>query len=258
MQIGELCPIGICKTRKSSLLLFCLSLLSAVRNKVTFLLCLIILIGATILPATAQDVTAARHLHTLKNGVLLVRLHTRQATIDRMRENGQKEAAANIELTQRRKNKAIANAFVEQYKFSPVLFFLSTQTELVREGRFDEVNFLNYNLEIDTTQKLNGRKYLIAEFANIERSDYKKTDKRTKVESTYTDATTLEIGALFVQNAKFERLPDPFPYVRSFESLDSRPVSKTVKRLEKKLNQLYKRNAELMAKFDKQSAAANP
>jgi hypothetical protein len=96
----------------------------------------------------AQVKSPAEHIKAMKNGTLLVRLHTKENSILMMEVQGQQERADKTFKKQLEKNKAIMTSFKNTFDFAPVLFFFSYDSENVKNKNFNEV-FINEDFKID-------------------------------------------------------------------------------------------------------------
>ncbi|KAB1065047.1 hypothetical protein [Salibacter halophilus] len=96
----------------------------------------------------AQIKSPAEHIKAMKNGTLLVRLHTKENSILMMEVQGQQERADKTFKKQLEKNKAIMTSFKNTFDFAPVLYFFSYDSEKVKNKNFNEV-FINEDFKID-------------------------------------------------------------------------------------------------------------
>ena len=161
----------------------------------TILSILIVALGFSNLQA--QDPYLKEHIQNLKNGVLLVKLYTRNNVVDALKERGRDEEAQNIEREQKFKNLAIANAFKNQYHFSPlVYFFYSDDSKKIMNKEFEDV-LMDYNLQKFSSTPPMSLIFYVAEFGNTE---------------------DMDINALVIKDHEFNELRKPFPYyVKTFE-----------------------------------------
>ena len=111
---------------------------------------------------------AIEQIKLLKDGSLMVRLHTRQRSIDAMRKAGKDKQAAKLEQHQKELNQTIADTFNNDFRFCPVYFFSSEYTVPIKNGEWEEVVFLNDSLEADSSITLANTNFLIEEFGYIE------------------------------------------------------------------------------------------
>lgn len=175
--------------------------------------------------------TAHEQISELKDGVLLVRLFTKRKGIESLRKSGAGARASQIEQEVKAHNLNITMALKKEYSFSKITFFFSDDTEAVKSGNFDQVFFLNENLEADTSvNPANFETIFIGEFS--------------KIESTNPETNQLNRGfsAFIIRDAAFNQLKKPFPYYqRSYEGVFfiNRAEATVVKKLQAKLEKFY-------------------
>jgi hypothetical protein len=164
---------------------------------------------------------------------------------------GEIKLADKIELQQADLNKEIINAFQNNFNFCPTYFFYSDYSREVSENQFDRVEFLNNQLQPDTTITIFNRTFLTAEFGTIEQSppkkfngyDYTPGENGPERTTSYIDGPNMGFGALVIKSGQFKQLSSPFPYyVRTFDSLPFKrsPIT-VVKKMNRKLHRFYKR-----------------
>ncbi|MGB0805084.1 MAG: hypothetical protein ACPGRC_00250 [Salibacteraceae bacterium] len=96
---------------------------------------------------------AYSHIQNLKKGVLLVRLHSQDAMIAKMKHFRQDVARVKKIKEIHEKNKETYLAFSSVYDFSDLRFFNGRDSKKVRDGDYSNI-FLDDNLEIDTSIKI--------------------------------------------------------------------------------------------------------
>jgi len=220
------------------------------------LLILVFLLAPSIL-IYSQDISYSQYkkeiseesIRNLANGALLVRLITRQKSIEKLNEFGRTADAEKLQKDVDYKNQKIREAFAEEYDFSPVYFFDANYAIDIRSGELDSVVFLNSegeraNLELE--------KFLIAAFSTTQPDTaaffrgYRQvvTDKGVEQKSTYYSEKNMGLPALIIYSPELIQLTDPFPYyVRTFESLPvKRSIPKTVQKMNNKLHYYYSQN----------------
>lgn len=188
-------------------------------------------------------------IQNLANGALLVRLKTRQKTVDKLKEFGRISDAEKLQKEVEEKNRLIREAFEKEYDFSPVYFFDAKFAHDLRSGDLDSVTFINAQGTIVRPQLNN---YLIAAFATTQPDTasffrgYRQvvSENGVKQKSTYYADKNMGLPALIIYSPEMIQLTDPFPYyVRTFESLPfKRSMPKTVKKMNKKLYSYYRQN----------------
>lgn len=163
---------------------------------------------------------AIRNIVTLHDSaILIVRLQTKEKTIEAYRKYGDTEAANEEELNQKKLNQQIVNAFIENFDFCKVYFIFSDQSSNLKNR--NDVIFLNHNLEEDLSIKPDYTHFYIAEFG---------------LASSETG-----IHGLFLRDENFEKLTKPFPYYVKNSTFYSKAKStiKTVTNLDYKLHNYY-------------------
>ncbi|MFM2286636.1 MAG: hypothetical protein RLZZ543_2133 [Bacteroidota bacterium] len=189
-------------------------------------------------------------INQLKDGALLVRLHTKKNSIAALRKIGKDKLADEMEARQRNYNLQIVSAFKRNFNFCPTYFFFSDYSQSIRERRFDKVIFLSDSLVPDTTIRFNKANFLTAEFGNIEQDTAKHIsyyshepngNLSSKRSENYYGGPNIGFGALVIKSDQLIHLRRPFPYyIRTFDSLPiRRSSSKTVKKMNKKLFKFY-------------------
>ena len=163
---------------------------------------------------------ARQDIENLREGALLVRLLMRTETINRLKKLGKEDEASAIEREQMKRNLEYAAAFKKGYDFSALYFFKSDDSQLIRDGKLDEIIFLNANLEPDETIKVKEKHVFTAEFGNIkqnkdrEHSGYILEKDSTGVvkKKTYYGPPNFGFPAIVIMNDQFKQLEKPFPY----------------------------------------------
>ncbi len=193
---------------------------------------------------------ARNHIKALRDGALLVRLQTRSQSVETLKERGLADKAEELERRQQEENTEYLEAFVTEFDFAPVYFFRSEDSKLIKDGRLNEVTFLNHDLMPDSTIKVDQRNIYVAEFGNVDpdndkiRQDYRleKDSTGLKQKPTYYGSANMGFEALVIMDDQFVQLRRPFPYyVRTFgkKGIITRSPAKTVRKMNEKLNQFY-------------------
>lgn len=171
--------------------------------------------------AQAQDLSDLGELQNLKTGVLLVKLYTRNQSISKLKDNGYAKKAEVLAKEQHFKSLAIANAFQNNYTFTPkVYFFYSDDSKKVKEGDFDGI-LMGYDLQVLSNVNIGDSHIYIAEFGHTEVKD---------------------IQALIIRDSELNPLESPFPYfTRTFEGIPilERPYGRVVELWNEKLFKKY-------------------
>jgi hypothetical protein len=164
---------------------------------------------------------AIAQINDLKNGMLLVRLHTAENKIAAMKAAGYPDKAERIQQKQEEENHKIISAFKNNFRFCPVLFFSSENSERINQKSFSGI-FLNDALKPDTSLKFDEtKKYFVAEFTTMERDTGKyfshiSHDKDSAGNyhevMNYYGGSDEGFEALVIRDENFNRLERPFPY----------------------------------------------
>ena len=210
-----------------------------------------ILLSLFLLPFMMFSQTPAENINDMKNGVILVRLMTREKSIQALKDAGHHEKAQAVVAQQKEENFEITKAFKENFDFCPVMFFYSSCTRQVRDREFQDC-LLDANLDPlleEDTPAID--KFFIAEFGHVERSDEQNFSHYSleyddqgdqEVRKNYQGDTDIGVDALVIRDADFIQLRDPFPYyARTREGLPwKRSKEKTVAKMNKNLHEYYK------------------
>ncbi len=195
---------------------------------------------------------ARKHIRSMNESVLLVRLKTKQKNIEALREHGLNAKADIIESELKTKNLAIVKAFKDHFDFCPVYFFYSHDSKLAKAKELGSVQFLNDLLEHDPSIQLTNSNFYIGEFAQIEhygesekKGEYEVYDADGKIEvrDQYRTVTNFGFGALVIRDASFYQLTRPFPYYsRTLQDLVlfKRKPATVVKKMNSKLRAFLK------------------
>ncbi len=184
------------------------------------------------------------HIKALKESALLVRLKTRDRSIEAYRAAGANELAKRIEQEQFAENQRTMVLFKELFNFCPVYFFYANQTKQVLAGNITG-NLLNDALQPDTSIHLLTDNFYIAEidalFETLPDEDEEFTDdvqtagKNVSTNGKHAD-TTLQ-NVIVIKDRNLVQLKRPFPfYVRA--SFDRFLPSK-VEKFNNKLQRFY-------------------
>ncbi|MCX6274860.1 MAG: hypothetical protein NTV09_06605 [Bacteroidetes bacterium] len=161
-----------------------------------------------------------RQIIDLKEGSLLVMLHSRQNQIDTLKNMERSEEAVSIQKKQSEKNKAIIKGFHKHFDFCPVYFFMNTQANDLIEKGADSVTFLNDSLKQDTSIRLTSKYFLVAEFGNMQMDTAKYYNgDRLSTQDTgawrkpyYYSTSTFDYQAFIFESPQLVQLKSPFPY----------------------------------------------
>jgi len=177
-----------------------------------------------------NEIEARNHINALKSSALLVRLKTKSKTIDALKERGMDERAAEIQAEQKEQNLEIIKAFKGEFNFCKVYFFYSDDSKYIMNKQWNQVSFLNENLEADTSIRFDEDIFYTAEFSQVD----------LRVDKTQ-GTPQWGFEGLIIKDSNFNQLGRPFPfYVRNFNSLPIRKKpSKVVRKMNSRLKEFY-------------------
>jgi hypothetical protein len=172
-------------------------------------------------PRIAQRQQAIAQINELKNGTLLVRLHSSQSKTEWLKEAGKERRAIRTQSRQEKENRKIVSAFRKNFHFCPVMFFYSSNSEKILQKDFSGI-FLNDSLLPDSTLAPDiTKKFFIAEFTDLEPDTQKyfsgyrlgtDTAGNRQTVINYYGATNFGFYALVIRDENFAQLRKPFPY----------------------------------------------
>jgi hypothetical protein len=162
---------------------------------------------------------AIAQINEMKNGTLLVRLHTSENKIAAMTKQGKQHQAEKTELKQGEANKKIVAAFRQRFNFCPVRFFYSSNSEKVLSENFAGI-FLNDSLTADSSIAIDtAKKVFVAEFTTVMRDSaeyfsgyHLERDTILHLEKTYYGGADEGFYALVIRDGNLHQLRKPFPY----------------------------------------------
>jgi hypothetical protein len=198
-----------------------------------------------LVPCHAQVSNTKKQILELKKGVLLIRLSTRERTVDDLKKLGKTRAAEEIRNEQERKNKIIIEAFKANFNFCEYRFFYSQYSSEILNRNFKFLIF-DKNLTPDADFSLNGQNFYMAEFAVLqpdtiaiarEKKLVFEKDFSAEEKNVYYQNAPNKIFALVIKDNNFIQLKYPFPYY-----VNGNNTARAVKRLNSKLNNYYKKN----------------
>lgn len=158
-----------------------------------------------------RNVVSAWQINQLKSGALVVRLKTNQALIDALIKSN------NIQLAEQKRleilgiNLNIIRAYYHLYNFSKVYFMYSNFTDTLLKGARAGI-FLDTNLAIDQTIRLNEKFYLLAETDKVYNSSIgfvKEENAGFQIEKGSPSGIEFPI---VIKNKYGHQLKQPFPY----------------------------------------------
>ncbi|PLX06157.1 MAG: hypothetical protein C0596_16870 [Marinilabiliales bacterium] len=137
---------------------FCLSIL------------LLLLLGSQIVFSQSEDkyINARKDIIDFRNNsVLLVRLQTRDKSIQAYRDRNMNEYADKLQNEQDLLNKRIIQAFEDYYNFTQVYYFLSSDSRHIINQTYDSISFVNIDLKPDPSIKPNLTSFYVAQFGIV-------------------------------------------------------------------------------------------
>lgn len=165
-----------------------------------------------------RHAVAKWQINQLKNGALVVRLHTNQKVIEGLRKIGKADLATQKEYEMMAINKNIILAFSKYYTFSKVYFFFSQYSDSLLNGARKGI-FVDSNLVINPGIEMKESFYLIAERDNVYNSSIGFVKEDTARFMKETGNASME-AAIVMKNKYGHQLKDPFPvYVTNFSTL---------------------------------------
>ncbi|MDA0199793.1 MAG: hypothetical protein OT643_13590 [Bacteroidetes bacterium] len=196
---------------------------------------------------------AQYQINNLKDGgAILVRLSTRQKTINAMLKQGLNERAAAFALETEQKNLQIAAQIKNHIDFCPVYFFYSDDTEQLLLGK--RTGFLrNALLELDTNLIVPDF-YVVLERGPVYAKDasyFDKPDQAVTGEFNLPNTTAkpytqhvLIRDALVFKDASLVQMAPPFPYYRT-TGFTKKALAQKIKKLNKALHNFYHTNNKM-------------
>jgi hypothetical protein len=194
---------------------------------------------------------AKKQIQDLKEGILFVRLLTRQKSIDAMRKSGQNELADKKQYEQLELNKMIISAFKAEFTFCKVYFFYSDDSKNILDRNFSQIAFVNDSAQKDENIKLvQVDKFFVAEFGSS-KQDTAKYYSHTAYEpegnfssgavQVYYGGSNTGAEGLIIMSESFIQLRKPFPYFSKKPSFrkDERAIFMAVEKMNRNLWGFY-------------------
>lgn len=169
----------------------------------------------------------------LKGGALFVRLHTRNTAVQLYLKNGQDKIAERIMQEQFTENRAIMQAFKEEFNFCDVYFFFSDDTKAVTSGKAG--HFLNAKLKKDTSIHCNSSFFMVAEYSALKKESFVVPGDEPKNQAP-AGGNAIE-RALVMKDSTLMQMPPPFPYYVS--AVFEKQINNQVKKLNERLKTYY-------------------
>lgn len=194
-----------------------------------------------------RETKAKRNIELLKDGVLLVRLQSKQKTIEILKEKGYPKKAKYFRERQLKDNKEIARSF-NNMDFCKVYFFYSHDSDLLLNGLFDSISFLNEKLD---TILLKLDTFFIADIGELNQTAKLDTTNQTldkekikgnKRKKSYSGGTKLSFKSLYIRDMDFNVLTKPFPFYQRYHPIPLTVLTneEVVLKLNDRLKDFYK------------------
>lgn len=151
---------------------------------------------------------AYRNIQQLSEGVLLVRLKTKEKTIAKYQELGMKDRAKATRVKQEAENAEILTAFDKIYQFSSVYFFYSDESKKLREKDFKSLQLFDMKQNPVDAAFLRKKYFLIAEFGRSYDTEFVVENSKERRSAGGAGA----VDALIVMDKDFVQLERPFPH----------------------------------------------
>lgn len=181
----------------------------------------ILAISQGVLTSSEAKLKAHTQIKMLKNGKLIVRLHSKSITIKLLKDKGMLKRANYIKEEQDKLNLKIVESF-KDFKFCKVYFFYSNDSQAIKSGNFNKVKlFLNRDL-LAKGVNLDSN-FLVADFGNM------------------PGKNNMSMKSMYLMNNKLDLLSNPFPFYIRFHPtpIQSLTHKKVVVRMDKKLFKFY-------------------
>lgn len=154
---------------------------------------------------------SAWQVNQLKDGALVVRLKTSAHLINGLKKRGEEVQAEKARLEQMAINRNFQRAFLDKYSFSKVYFIYSHSSDSLLQG-VRSGYFLDTNLRIDPSIRLNENFYLLAETDYIYNSSIGFVPQDSAVHVVEQGNPSSSEAPIVVKNKYGHQLKDPFPY----------------------------------------------
>lgn len=162
-------------------------------------------------------------INQLKNGALVIRLHTNKTLVDGLRKMGKADLATQKEYEMLAINKNIVMAFTKYYNFSKVYFFFSNHSDTLLQGARSGI-FLDTNLVVDPKIEMKETFYLLGEKDDAYNSSIGFV-KEEEAKSTKEIGNASKECAMVIKNKYGHQLKDPFPFfVLNKSTINGTPV----------------------------------
>ena len=171
-----------------------------------FFLISIIFLGSA---CSASKYKAYHQMKHLKEGVLLVRLKTKEKTVAKYEEMGMDDRAKVTKAKQQAENADILAAFDKLFEYCPAYFFYSNETSKLRDGNFQEMQLFDAKQDEINADFLKNKYFLVAEFGRAYDAEFVVEGDNTQRRSA---GGVGPVDALVVMDRDFVQLERPFPH----------------------------------------------
>ena len=180
----------------------------------------ILAISQGVLTSSEAKLKASSQIKMLKNGKLIVRLHTKSRTIKLLQDKGMLKRANYIKEEQEKLNLKIVESF-KDFKFCEVYFFYSDFSGAIIEENYSKVKLLDSSLK-NSGINLDSN-FLVADFGKM------------------AGGNQMNMESMYLMDNKLKLLFKPFPFYVRFHPtpIQSLTHKKVVARMDKKLTKFY-------------------
>ena len=172
---------------------------------------------------------ASNNIRNMRKGALLVRLKTRQNTIDAFKKKGYVKLAKQVEEKQKVRNKKMMKAFQKHFDFCKVYFFYSNDSEKILKENWEGI-FLNENLEQDASISVNEEFIFTADVGFLKRTHLEEPETKSHSNTGMSD------NILVIKDSEFSQLRRPFPY---YIKVSDRYMERKVAKLNTRLHRYH-------------------
>lgn len=192
----------------------------------------------------ARRSQASGQIALLKDQALLVRLLSKQRTIDALKQANNFKEANYIEEQTTEFNRKIVEAFRQYYTFSNVYFFYSGESTKLKNGQFDQVQLFDTGNRPVANPALLSAGYLVAGIGKI----YQDIALSGDSTSRHLQVGMSGLPALVVMDKDYVQLAKPFPHAFDFGS-ETKFKPRAIFAMNKRLTKYYSRAVRRKHRF---------
>lgn len=174
----------------------------------------------------------------LKNGVLLVNLHTYTTTVTSLQQHGKQKEAEQLTLDLKQMNQDIMSSFKANFNYCKVYYFYSENTDAIITQKYDQFVF-DGDFNSISAALIGASTVFIADFSSTDNSRNLSADPNNPLEKDKANDFTM--SGLILRDNSMIQLNKPFPYyvrISDFETIiPKEKIDKAVKKLNKKLRE---------------------